>query len=182
MYVYVCVCSLPSVMSYSLQPHGLSPWLNPLCMGFSRQQYWGCHSLLQGYINTYIVNDFHIGSIQIQYTFSYRYNKKRKKFLLMMRTLRIYSLSFLVYHTAVLAIIMLYITSLELTYLLTSGSYLLTIFFQIPFPPASTADNYSSGLFSMIFFSFSVFDSTYKYNHRVSVYLCMPISLHIMPS
>ena len=34
----------------------------------------------------------------------------------------------------------------------------------------------------MIFFSFSVFDSTYKYNHRVSVYLCMRISLHIMPS
>ena len=103
----------------------------------------------------------------------------------MMRTLRVYSLSFLVYHTAVLAIIMLYITSpllllllsrfsrvrlcatpqtaahqappsLELTYLLTSSSSLLTIFFQIPFLPASTADNHSSDLFSMIF-SLSLF-------------------------
>ena len=80
----------------------------------------------------------------------------------MVRTLRIYSLSFLVYQTAVLAIIMFYITSLELTYLLISSSYLLTIFFQIPFPPASTANNHSCDLFSMSFFSFSVFDSTYK--------------------
>ena len=70
----------------------------------------------------------------------------------MLRTLSIYSLSFLVYHTAVLAIIMLYITSLELTYLLTSGSHLLTIFFQIPFPPASIADNHSSDLYDFFLF------------------------------
>ena len=33
-------CSVASVMSNSLQPHGLWPAKAPLCMGFSRQEYW----------------------------------------------------------------------------------------------------------------------------------------------
>ena len=58
----VCVCVLYSVLSDSLQPHGLypgTPWTvahqAPLLMEFSRQEYWrelfnkeGSHFLLQG--------------------------------------------------------------------------------------------------------------------------------------
>ena len=53
-----------------------------------------------------------------------------------MRTHKMYSLnSFPVYHTAVLPIVMmLYITSLVLIYLITGNLYLLTTFLQFPFP------------------------------------------------
>ena len=56
--------------------------------------------------------------------------KTKKKILLMMRTLRLYSLnSISIYHIAVLAIvIMLYITSLTFIYLMTRSLYLLTTF------------------------------------------------------
>ena len=59
--------------------------------------------------------------------------KKAKIFLLVMRTLRIYSLNnFPIYHIAVLAIIiMLYITYLVLIYLIT-GNVLLLTFLQFP--------------------------------------------------
>ena len=58
---------------------------------------------------------------------SCRYNKKkRKKFLLVMRTLRIYSLeNFPICHTAMLTIVtMLSITALVLIYLITGSLYL----------------------------------------------------------
>ena len=37
-----------SVMSDSLRPHGCGAYQAPLSMGFSRQEYWSCHFLLQG--------------------------------------------------------------------------------------------------------------------------------------
>ena len=36
----MAACSVTSVMSYSLEPHGLLPWQAPLSMGSSRQEYW----------------------------------------------------------------------------------------------------------------------------------------------
>ena len=66
-----------------------------------------------------------------------------------MRTLRIYSLyNFPMYHTAVLAIvIMLYITSLVLIYLITESLYLLTTFLQFPLPSFPAIGNHKSDLF-----------------------------------
>lgn len=60
--------------------------------------------------------------------------KVNSLFLLVMKPLRIYSLNNIpIYHTAVLAIgIMLYITTLVLTYLTTASLYLLTTFLQFP--------------------------------------------------
>ena len=44
-----CCCVSHSVVSYSLQPHGLQPTRLLLSMEFSRQEYWsGLPSLLQG--------------------------------------------------------------------------------------------------------------------------------------
>ena len=75
--------------------------------------------------------------------------KKRKKFLLVMRTFRICSFSnFQIYHTVVLTIvIMMYIASPILIYLITVSLYLLTTFvpFAHPSPPAS--GNHKSDLF-----------------------------------
>ena len=36
----MAACSVTSVVSYSLEPHGLLPWQAPLSMGSSRQEYW----------------------------------------------------------------------------------------------------------------------------------------------
>lgn len=55
----------------------------------------------------------------------------------MMRTLQIYSLNFLIYHTAVLAVVMLYITFLAPIYHITESLHLLTPFLPLllPHPP-----------------------------------------------
>ena len=74
----------------------------------------------------------------------------------MMRTLRIYSRNnFAMYHTAVLTVvIMLYTTSLVLTYLVTGSLYLLTTFLLFPLPPPPASDNHKSDLF---FYEFGFF-------------------------
>ena len=51
LHVYVCVCSVASVVSDSLWPHGRKP--TRLFLGFSRQEYWsGLPYLLQGIFPT----------------------------------------------------------------------------------------------------------------------------------
>lgn len=61
---------------------------------------------------------------------------KEKNVVFAMRTLRIYSPNnFSRYHTAVLAIVMLYITSLVLTDFVTGSLHLFTTFLQFPLPP-----------------------------------------------
>ena len=79
-----------------------------------------------------------------------------------MRTLRIYFLdNFLMYHIAVLAIlIMLYITFLvAFIYLTTRSLYILTSFLQFPFPLPLASSNHKSEshLFSYEFFGFCLF-------------------------
>ena len=65
-----------------------------------------------------------------------------------MRTLRIYSLNnFPIYHTAVLIIFIMYITSLVLIYLITGSLDLLTAFIQFLLPPPSASSNHKSDLF-----------------------------------
>ena len=65
-----------------------------------------------------------------------QFYREKKFFPLVMRSLRISSVNnFPVYNTAVLAIVVvLYITSLVLIYLITGSLYLLTTFFQLPLP------------------------------------------------
>ena len=71
---------------------------------------------------------YHLGLVNTHYLI-HRYNGKKRKHLFVMRSLRIYSFNnFLVYHIAVSAMVMLYITS----FVLTIGIlYLLTAFFQL---------------------------------------------------
>ena len=99
---------------------------------------------------TYVVNDFHqrfskhpsshIDTIT---------RKRRKKFLLVMRTLRIYSFNNLPIHcTGVLAMVTtLYIPSLVLFCLITAGFNFMVTFFQFASPPLSASDNHNSDLF-----------------------------------
>lgn len=100
---------------------------------------------------------------------SYRYNNKKKRrkgkrkknVLLMMRTHSICSLNFP--YIAVLAVvILLYITSLVLTYLITGSLCLLTTFPQFPLPhPLSLVT-------SLISFSMTCFlDSTCKWKKKI---------------
>ena len=99
-----------------------------------------------------------------------RKNKKKgKHFLPMMRNLRVYSLNkFPIYYISVLVIvIILYITSLELIYLVTESLYLLTTFLQYSLFPPITPRNHKSESFSEFLFS----DSTYKWDHTVFVSL-----------
>lgn len=71
-----------------------------------------------------------------------------------MKMLRIYSLNhFPIYHTSVLAIIMLYIISPVLIYLIIGILYLLTIFLYSPFPP--------SFVYNFFFYDFFPLKRTY---------------------
>ena len=98
-----------------------------------------------------------IGSANIhphRNTIKRKEEKKENHFLLAMRTLGIYPLNnFLVYLTALLAlVIMLYITSLVLISLMTGSLYLLTTFLQIPHPCTPTSGNCESDLKFDFFF------------------------------
>ena len=90
--------------------------------------------------------------------------KKRKKILLVIRTHRITSPNFSVYHTALLAIvIMLFIASLVLIYLITGGLYLLTTFLQFRVSPPLASGSHKSDLFFCELVSFLKKKSTYKW-------------------
>ena len=111
---------------------------------------------------------------------------KIKNILFVMRTLRFYSLNnFPTYHRAILAIvIMLYITSLVLTYLITESLYLLITLLQFLLFPPFAYSNHKSDLFFYEFggFGFLIFlDSTCKWDLIVFVFLWL-ISLSIMLS
>ena len=71
--IYGCVCVIHSVMSYSLQPHGLFP-TRLLCPWNSLGKNTGvnCHSLLQGIFLTQGSNSGLLHCRQILYHLSYR--------------------------------------------------------------------------------------------------------------
>ena len=77
-----------------------------------------------------------------------------------------------IYHTVVITIIiMLYITFLVLLYLIPGSMCLLTIFIQFLHPQPLRATANMISFFSM---SLSIcLDSTYKWDHTVSVFLCL---------
>jgi len=100
--------------------------------------------------------------VQLSFIFAYRWKKKKMKkkkyFFFVMRNLNIYPFNnFLIYYTLPLAIvIILYITSLVLIYLITESLCILITFFQYP-PMLSTSINHKSGLFFHEFFFVCLF-------------------------
>ena len=101
----------------------------------------------------------------IKISYKEKKEERGRSFLLVMRTLRIYSLNkFLVYHTVVLIIIIMLCTSLYLFY--TGNLYLL-----ITFLPPSTPDNYMSDI---CFYEFGwSLGSTRMWHHIAFVFLCL---------
>lgn len=93
--------------------------------------------------------------------------------------LRIYSLnSFPIYPTVVLAIlVLLYIASLGVIYLLPGSLYVMTIFLQFPLPSPSTFGNQESGLFcyEYVFFRLQIYLRSY------SICLSVPDLFHLIP-
>ena len=97
-----------------------------------------------------------------------RKREKEKMFFLVMRMFKIYSLcSFQIYHTAVLTIvIMFYITSPEILFLITEILYLWRSF-QSPHSRAPPLVTRSSSMNLAFFF----FNSSYKWDYIVFVFL-----------
>ena len=91
-----------------------------------------------------------------------------------MRTVRIYSLDFHVYHIAVLTIIIMHV-SLILIHLVTGSLYVLTTFLQFPLPQHSASGNLRSDLIFYGFFCFRF----YKYVSSYSVCLSLCDLLHL---
>ena len=106
-------------------------------------------------------------------------NKKRinnSLFSFVMRTLRIYSVhKFHVHHTAVWAVVVtLCITSLVLTCLEKGGLSLLVIFIQSPlYHPLPLVTTSPISFPMSFFFSFFFSCHTYKWDHRIFVFLCL---------
>ena len=92
--------------------------------------------------------------------------------MLVIRTLRIDSLNeFHIYYT-MLAMIVMYIISLVLIYLITGCLYLLATFLQFLLPQCSASSNHKPDLFSMILVGFSFI---FKILHKVKSYnICFP--------
>ena len=82
-------------------------------------------------------------------------DKRKNNFLLSKKALRIYSLSFSVYHTALLTVvIMLYITSLVLNCFVTASLYLLTTILHFFLFLSSSSGNHK---FDFFFYDFGLF-------------------------
>ena len=80
--------------------------------------------------------------------------------------------NFAIYHTIALAVVMFYITTLVLIYLVTESLYVLNIFLQFPLSQTPTCSSYKFYLFVLIWcgvFIVWVFflDSTYNWDNRI---------------